>query len=47
MNSCEKLRDLLEGPELLMAPGVADALNARLVAEANFKAIRDANLSSL
>ena len=39
MNSCEKLRDLLEGPELLMAPGVADALNARLVAEANFKAI--------
>ena len=39
MNSCKKLRGLLEGPELLMAPGVADALNARLVAEANFKAI--------
>ena len=39
MNSCKKLRALLEGPELLMAPGVADALNARLVAEANFKAI--------
>ena len=39
MDSCKKLRDLLKGPELLMAPGVADALNARLVAEANFKAI--------
>ena len=39
MNACKKLRDLLKGPELIMAPGVADALNARLVAEANFKAI--------
>tara|TARA_B100000963_G_scaffold50197_1_gene38367 strand:+ start:872 stop:1759 length:888 start_codon:yes stop_codon:yes gene_type:complete len=39
MDSCKKFRDLLKGPELLMAPGVADALNARLVAEANFKAI--------
>jgi 2-methylisocitrate lyase-like PEP mutase family enzyme len=30
---------MLEGPELVMAPGVADALNARLVAREGFKAI--------
>lgn len=33
------LRKLLEGPDLVMAPGVADALNARLVAKEGFKAI--------
>jgi len=33
------LRRLLEQPGLLMAPGVADALNARLVAQAGFDAI--------
>ena len=33
------LREMLEGPELVMAPGVADALNARLVAREGFKAI--------
>ncbi len=33
------LRKMLEGPELVMAPGVADALNARLVAREGFKAI--------
>ena len=34
-----KLRRLLDGPDLVMAPGVVDALNARLVAEAGFEAI--------
>jgi 2,3-dimethylmalate lyase len=34
-----RLRDLLKGPDLISAPGVADALNARLVAQAGFKAI--------
>ncbi|MFQ5902161.1 MAG: oxaloacetate decarboxylase [Candidatus Binatia bacterium] len=33
------LRKLLKGPDLVMAPGVADALNARLVAREGFKAI--------
>lgn len=33
------LRRLLAAPEPLMAPGVADALNARLVAEAGFEAV--------
>jgi 2-methylisocitrate lyase-like PEP mutase family enzyme len=34
-----QLRELLKGPELISAPGVADALNARLVAQAGFQAI--------
>ena len=34
-----KLKKLLTGPNLVMAPGVVDALNARLVAEAGFEAI--------
>jgi 2,3-dimethylmalate lyase len=34
-----RLRKLLERPGLVMAPGVADALNARLVAQAGFEAI--------
>ncbi|MFQ5545994.1 MAG: oxaloacetate decarboxylase [Acidiferrobacterales bacterium] len=33
------LRKMLEGPELVIAPGVADALNARLVAREGFKSI--------
>jgi 2-methylisocitrate lyase-like PEP mutase family enzyme len=33
------LRGLLAGPEFLIVPGVADSLNARLVAEQEFKAI--------
>ena len=33
------LRSLLAGPDLIVAPGVADALNARLVAEAGFKVV--------
>ena len=39
MSVRSKLREMLEGPELVMAPGVADALNARLVAREGFKAI--------
>ena len=34
-----KLKRLLNGPDLIMAPGVVDALNARLVAEAGFEVI--------
>lgn len=34
-----RLRKLLAAPGLVVAPGVADALNARLVAEAGFEAI--------
>lgn len=34
-----RLRELLKGPKLISAPGVADALNARLVAQAGFQAI--------
>ncbi len=34
-----RLRQLIAGPGLVLAPGVADALNARLVAEAGFDAI--------
>ncbi|MCZ6450859.1 MAG: oxaloacetate decarboxylase [Deltaproteobacteria bacterium] len=33
------LRELLAGPDLVMAPGVADALNARLVTREGFKVI--------
>ena len=33
------LRRLLQGPEILLAPGVADGVNARLVAEQGFKAV--------
>ncbi len=33
------LRRLLAGPDPVMAPGVADALNARLVAKQGFEAI--------
>ena len=39
MSVRSKLREMLAGPELVMAPGVADALNARLVAREGFKAI--------
>lgn len=34
-----RLRELLAGPNLIVAPGVADALNARIVAREGFKAI--------
>ncbi len=35
----KKLRELLKKPELLKAPGVVDAIGARLVAKAGFDAI--------
>ncbi len=34
-----RLRQLIAGPDIILAPGVADALNARLVAERGFNAI--------
>ena len=34
-----KLRELLNGPELILAPGAFDALSARLVEEAGFPAV--------
>ena len=34
-----RLRQLIAGPNIILAPGVADALNARLVAERGFDAI--------
>lgn len=39
MRSTSKLRHLLQQPGAVMAPGVADALNARLVAKHGFEAI--------
>ena len=39
MSVRSNLRKLLKGSDLVMAPGVADALNARLVAKEGFKAI--------
>ena len=35
----KRLRDLLARPKLLMAPGAADALTARLIANHGFEAI--------
>ena len=39
MRLTSKLRNLLQAPGAVMAPGVADALNARLVAKHGFGAI--------
>ena len=39
MRPTTKLRELIARPGALMAPGVADALNARLVARHGFEAI--------
>jgi 2-methylisocitrate lyase-like PEP mutase family enzyme len=38
MNKTEKLRQLLAGPEVLALPGCFDALSARLIERAGFKA---------
>jgi 2,3-dimethylmalate lyase len=35
----QALRRLLQGPEILLAPGAVDGVNARLVAEQGFKAV--------
>src|SRR5512142_2544250 len=39
MRSTARLRSLLEQPHILIAPGAADALTARLVQEAGFAAV--------
>jgi 2-methylisocitrate lyase-like PEP mutase family enzyme len=39
MTSTSRLRQLLQGPELVIAPGAYDALTARLVEQAGFPAV--------
>jgi len=39
MRATARLRELLAGPELLVAPGAYDALSARLIAQAGFSAV--------
>ncbi len=39
MRVTTRLRELLAGPDLLVAPGAYDALSARLIAQAGFRAV--------
>ena len=39
MRTTTRLRDLLAGPDLIVAPGAYDALSARLIAQAGFPAV--------
>ena len=39
MRTTTRLRELLAGPELLVAPGAYDALSARLIVQAGFSAV--------
>src|SRR6202048_1908017 len=39
MRTTTRLRELLAGPYLLVAPGAFDALSARLIAQAGFSAV--------
>src|SRR5581483_6669026 len=39
MRSTTRLRELLAGPDMIIAPGAYDALSARLIAQAGFPAI--------
>src|SRR5437764_4567492 len=39
MRVTTRLRELLAGPDLLVAPGAHDALSARLIAQAGFPAV--------
>jgi 2,3-dimethylmalate lyase len=39
MRTTTRLRELLTGPELLVAPGAYDALSARLIAQAGFSTV--------
>jgi 2,3-dimethylmalate lyase len=39
MRPTSRLRELLSGPELLVAPGAYDALSARLITQAGFQAV--------
>src|SRR5947207_5830241 len=39
MRTTTRLRDLLAGPDLIVAPGAYDALSARLIAQAGFSVV--------
>ena len=39
MHTTTRLRALLAGPDVLVAPGAYDALSARLIAQAGFQAV--------
>ena len=39
MRVTTRLRELLAGPDLLVAPGAYDALSARLIAQAGFSLV--------
>src|SRR5436305_12686431 len=39
MRTTTRLRELLAGPDLIVAPGAYDALSARLIAQAGFQAV--------
>lgn len=39
MRTTTRLRELLDSPDLLVAPGAYDALSARLIAQAGFRAV--------
>src|ERR1700694_3134120 len=39
MRNKTRLRDLLAGPDLIVAPGAYDALSARLIAQAGFPVV--------
>ncbi len=39
MRTTTRLRELLAGPDLIVAPGAYDALSARLIAQANFPVV--------
>ncbi len=39
MRNTTRLRELLVGPEMIVAPGAYDALSARLIAQAGFPAV--------
>ncbi len=39
MRTTTRLRELLDSPDLLVAPGAYDALSARLIAQGGFRAV--------
>src|SRR5256885_8775102 len=39
MRTTTRLRELLAGPDMIVAPGAYDALSARLIAQAGFPAV--------
>ncbi len=40
MNKCKRLKELLDGPEVLVMPGAYDALSAKIIEKAGFKAVQ-------